>query len=103
VKPQSHFAVAESVWLALAEAQLIFGDGLVAAAALGAAARGGFDHVRHAAIIGAGRGGRALCSPARRLLRFRTQRMHGEISLEHFFCGHLAAGDRYRLYRSGCD
>src|SRR5262245_58592231 len=49
VEPQRHLALAECVRLALAEAELVFGDLLVAAAAFRAAAGCGFDDVRHGA------------------------------------------------------
>src|SRR4029078_9593027 len=52
VKPERHLAFAERVRLPLAETQLVLVDLSVAAAALRARAGGGFDHVRHDAIIG---------------------------------------------------
>ena len=63
VKPQRHLAVAECIRLALAEPELAFGDRLVAAAAFGAAARGGFDDVCHVEIIERGRAARCLGAP----------------------------------------
>jgi len=48
MEPQRHLALRKGVGQALAEAQLPALDGLSAAAALGAAASGGFEEVRHA-------------------------------------------------------
>jgi len=51
MKPQRHFAFAESVRLTLAEPKLALGDRLLTAAAFGAAARRGFDDMSHLEII----------------------------------------------------
>src|SRR6266568_3032548 len=55
MKPQRHLALREGIGKALAEAQLSTLDGLSAAAAPGATARGGFEEVRHTARISRGR------------------------------------------------
>ena len=47
VKPDGHFPFPEGVGFALSEPELALGDGLLAAAALRAAAHGGFDDVAH--------------------------------------------------------
>src|SRR6266567_4776615 len=49
MEPQRHLALREGIGKALAEAQLSTLDGLSAAAAPGATARGGFEEVRHTA------------------------------------------------------
>src|SRR5688572_848659 len=74
VEPQRHLATAEVVRLALAESERAFGDRLVAAAAFGAAARGGFDDVCHVEIIegGGGSDARGPMGPSARLLALRS-------------------------------
>jgi hypothetical protein len=51
VEPERHLAFAERIRLALSEPQLALGDRLIAATALGSAARCRFDDVCHGEII----------------------------------------------------
>jgi hypothetical protein len=51
VEPQRHLALAERLRQALAQAQAVLGDRLAAAAAPGAAGRGGLEHVGHGSTI----------------------------------------------------